>query len=219
MHVPHTPPADPRRNAAARRAQLVSAAITVFSRVGFHRATVKEITSTAGMSAGLPYQYVQDKHDLLFLALQHIVEANRRELPSAIASSSEPLLRLARAIDAYTRVIALNRRAVLLTYRETKSLRQEDAEAIKRMELETNALIATCVEQCVRSGVLRPHHTELLVFRIIVAAHAWALKNWRLRSIVTLDQYIEQCIHACWYPLLTPRGRRRWQRLRSETAG
>lgn len=197
----------------ARRAQLVEAAIKVFSRVGFHEATVKDITDTAGVSAGLVYQYVEDKHDLLFLALRHIVETNRREIPSAIAGSADALQRLTKAIEAYTHVIAANREAVLLTYRETKSLRPDDVESIKKMELDTNALIAACVEDCVKAGYLAPSHTELLVFRVIIAAHAWALKNWRLRSIVTLEQYIEQSIHACWRPLLTAKGRRRCRQL------
>ncbi|MEP7246867.1 MAG: TetR/AcrR family transcriptional regulator [Gammaproteobacteria bacterium] len=199
--------------AVTRRAQLVKAAITVFSRVGFHEATVRQITDTAGVSAGLAYQYVADKHDLLFLALRHIVETNRREIPSAIGSSPDALLRLIRAIEAYTHVIAANREAVLLTYRETKSLRPDDVESIKKMELDTNALIAACVEECVAAGFLASHHTELLVFRIITAAHAWALKNWRLRAIVSLEEYIEQSIHACWRPLLTAKGRKRQRQL------
>lgn len=204
--------------AVTRRAQLVQAAITVFSRMGYHEATVRHIANTAGVSVGLAYQYVEDKHDLLFLALQHIVETNRREIPSAIESSADALVRLIRSVDAYTRVIAANQDAVLLTYRESKSLRPSDLEAIKKMELETNALIATCVDECIADGYLKPGHTELLVFRIITAAHAWALKYWRLRFIVTLDEYVEQSIHACWQPLLTAKGRRRHRQLMSPIA-
>lgn len=199
------------RRAVTRRAQLVKAAIIVFSRVGFHEATVRQITDTAGVSAGLAYQYVVDKHDLLFLALRHIVETNRREIPNAIGNSTNALLRLIRAIEAYTHVIANNRDAVLLTYRETKSLRPDDVESIKRMELDTNALISCCLEECVTAGYLASHHTELLTFRIITAAHVWALKNWRLRSIVSLEEYIDQSIHVCWRPLLTAKGRRRYR--------
>jgi AcrR family transcriptional regulator len=204
---------DTRTLAERRRAQLVKAAITVFSRVGFHDATVKQITDTAGVSAGLAYHYVADKHDLLFLALMHIVETNRREIPLAIETVTDPLQRLSRAIEAYTQVIAANRDAVLLTYRETKSLRVADIAAIKQMEIDTNSLIEDCVAQCVAAGYLVVPQPELLVLRIITAAHTWALKHWRLRSLVTLEQYMDSSIHACWQPLLTPRGRRHWRKL------
>ena len=62
---------------ARRRSQLVLAAIALFSRQGFHSTTVKDIAARAQVSAGLVYQYVHDKQDLLFLALLHIVERNR----------------------------------------------------------------------------------------------------------------------------------------------
>jgi len=197
-----------------RRAQLVKAAIKLFSRMGYHAATVKDIADEAGVSAGLMYQYVSDKQDLLFLALQHIVQRNKEEMPLALKGVEDPIARLYRAIDAYTRVIAANQQAVLLTYRETKSLKPEYIEQMKELELETNQLITECVTDCIRAGYLAQTHEELLVYRIIVAAHAWPLKHWRLRHIVTLDEYLEQAIHAPWMGLLLPRGTSRYEELR-----
>ncbi len=204
---------------AKRRAQLVQAAITLFSRVGYHVATVKDIADEAKVSPGLIYQYVQDKQDLLFLALLHICQRNKEEIPAALENVADPISRLHVAIDAYTRVIAANQQAVVLTYRETKSLKREYIETLKRMELETNALIANCVDECIRAGYLKRVNVELLVYRIITGAHAWALKHWRLPKIVSLDEYIEESIHSCWTTLLTAKGKRRydasWSRGRS----
>ncbi|AMG87414.1 TetR family transcriptional regulator [Bordetella parapertussis] len=197
-----------------RRAQLVKAAIKLFSRMGYHAATVKDIAQEAGVSAGLMYQYVPDKQDLLFLALQHIVQRNKEEVPSALLGVEDPIARLYRAIDAYTRVMAANQQAVLLTYRETKSLKPEYIEQMKQLELDTNRLIEACATDCIRAGYLAPTNVELLVYRIIIAAHAWPLKHWRLRRIVTLDEYLDQAIHAAWKDLLLPRGSSRYEELR-----
>jgi AcrR family transcriptional regulator len=198
---------------ARRRAQLVQAAITLFTRVGYYAATVKDIADEAGVSAGLVYQYVPDKQDLLFLALLHIVQRNKEEIPKELEGVEDPLARLYTSIDAYTRVIAANQQAVLLTYRETKSLKPEYIKRMKQLELETNALIADCVEDCIAAGYLAKTNVELLVYRIITAAHAWALKHWRLPKIVTLDEYLEQSIHAAWTALLLPKGTRRYAEL------
>lgn len=195
-----------------RRAQLVKAAIKLFSRMGYHAATVKDIAQEAGVSAGLMYQYVPDKQDLLFLALQHIVQRNKEEVPSALLGVEDPIARLYRAIDAYTRVMAANQQAVLLTYRETKSLKPEYIEQMKQLELDTNRLIEACATDCIRAGYLAPTNVELLVYRIIIAAHAWPLKHWRLRRIVTLDESLDQAIHAAWKDLLLPRGGSRYER-------
>lgn len=199
-----------------RRQQLALASIALFSRLSFHTATVKDIAEEAGVSAGLVYQYVTDKQDLLFLALMHIVQRNKEEIPAALEGVRDPILRLHAAIDAYTHVIAANAPAVLLTYRETKSLKPEYVQSMKNMEIGTNALIEACVHDCVAAGYLAETHVELLVYRIITAAHVWALKSWRLAKIVTLEEYLEHAIHACWKPFLLPKGRSRYNRLRRD---
>jgi AcrR family transcriptional regulator len=199
---------------AKRRGQLVQAAITLFSRVGYYAATVKDIADEAGVSAGLVYQYVPDKQDLLFLALLHITQRNKEEIPAALEGVEDPLLRLYLSIDAYTRIIAANRQAVLLTYRETKSLKPEYIERMKELELETNALIADCVQDCIEAGYLANTHVELLVYRIITGAHTWALKYWRLPKIISLDKYLEESIHSCWTALLLAKGQRHYAELK-----
>jgi AcrR family transcriptional regulator len=203
---------------AKRRTQLVEAAIELFSRVGYHGATVKDVADEAGVSAGLVYQYVPDKQDLLFLCILHIVQRNKQEIPAALEGIDDPLQRLNAAVDAYSRVIAANQHAVLLTYRETKSLKREYIEVMKRMELETNALIANCIDECIRSRHMVATNVELLVYRIITGAHAWALKHWRLPKIVSLDEYLQQSIHSCWTVFLTAKGKRRYAELRLEDA-
>lgn len=199
-----------------RRNQLALAAITLFSREGFHKSTVKDIADEAGVSAGLVYQYVSDKQDLLFLALLHIVQRNKEEIPAAIEGITDPIVRLHAAIDAYARIIAANRQAVLLTYRETKSLKPEYIEQMKQLELETNGFIEACMNECIAAGYLQETHVELLVYRIITAAHAWALKHWRLANIVSLDAYLDQAIHACWKPLLSAKGTRHYEKLKRD---
>jgi AcrR family transcriptional regulator len=197
---------------AKRRSQLVSAAIKLFSRQGFYSTTVKDIASAARVSAGLVYQYVRDKQDLLFLSLLHIVEKNRQEIPTALEGVTDPILRLSRAIEAYTRVMDANRDAVLLTYRESKSLTRQYKEELKSMETDTNKLISACIEDCIRAGYLRKVKVELLTYHLVVLAHAWALKHWRLRDITTLDDYIRISLHPVWESLLTAKGMQRYRR-------
>jgi AcrR family transcriptional regulator len=198
---------------AKRRSQLIQAAISVFSEVGYHAATVKDVADEAGVSAGLIYQYVPDKHELLFLCLMHIVERNKEEIPSVLRNIKEPMARLHASIDAYARVIAANPSAVQLTYRESKSLKREHIDTLKRMELETNALIANCIDECVRAGLMMEMNVELVVYRIITTSHGWDLKHWRLSKIVSFDEYLDQSIHACWSPYLTAKGKRRFVEL------
>lgn len=203
---------------AKRMQQLALASIALFSRLGYHTATVKDIAKEAGVSPGLIYQYVSDKQDLLFLALLHITHRNKEEIPAAIKDLEDPILRTNAAIESYTKVIAANAEAVILTYRESKSLKREYIEQLKQLELDTNFLIEQCLQECIDAGYLAPTNVELLVYRIIIGAHGWVVKRWRLSKIMSLRQYLDEAIHPCWRELLLPKGRRHFKKLVKEGA-
>lgn len=189
-----------------RRAQFVRTAITLFSRKGYHAATVKDIAEATGVSPGLIYQYVTDKEDILFLALQLIVHTNKRAVPAAMSKAKHPVHKFVAGFKAYCSVIDANRDATILTYRETKSLRADQREAIKNMEIESNELIGRCVKLCIDGGYFRPIDIELFVYHAIMVAHTWALKYWRFKHTRTLDKYVSANLDFLMRAVVTDEG-------------
>jgi AcrR family transcriptional regulator len=63
---------------AARRTQILDAAITVFSEKGFHRATIKEIARVAGIADGTIYTYFASKDEVLLAVLDRLNETTER---------------------------------------------------------------------------------------------------------------------------------------------
>lgn len=191
----------------ARRSQFVRSAIRVFCTKGYHTATIKEIAKDAGVSPGLIYQYVTDKEEILFLALQLIVFTLKQGLPEASDSTENPVEKFYACFEAYCRVIDGSRHASILTYRETHSLTPEHKNFIKEMELETNEIIARVVRECIDEGYFTPVNVELFVYHTIVTAHAWALKHWRLSRVTTIDEYIATNAEFLLASVLTEKGR------------
>lgn len=64
--------------AEARREQVLDAATKVFAERGFHKATIKQIASEAGVSDGTIYNYFTDKSELLLGLLDRINETDGR---------------------------------------------------------------------------------------------------------------------------------------------
>jgi AcrR family transcriptional regulator len=62
------------RRAAARKAQILAAAATVFAEKGFHRAKTKEIAEAADVSEGTLYNYFDSKEDILFGIMARLAE-------------------------------------------------------------------------------------------------------------------------------------------------
>lgn len=209
---------DDARLIERRRSQLVAAAAQCFGADGFHRTTIKDIAAVAGFSPGLVYTYVREKEDVLFLVIVSLLETYAREIPEAIAGKTDPLDRFCAAVEAYCKTVGRNVEATALAYRETKSLSRERQKELMRLELSTNRMISNCLEECIRAGYCRPVNLELVTYRIVLLAHAWALKSWHFKRITTLAEYIREGLDLFLHALLTKAGWRRWQALaRSET--
>ncbi len=196
-----------------RRNQIIAAAVELFSHRGYYRTTILDVAQKAGVSAGLIYQYVSDKDDVLLLVLLSVLESYQLEIPAALEGLSDPLERWIAAIRAYCRVVNNQREATVLTYRSTKSLPRERRQRIKQLEIETNAMIADCLRDCIDAGLFRPVNLDLTAYQMVTFAHTWALKHWRLKDVCTLDQYLDNGLDFFAHALLTPKGWRRYQAL------
>jgi AcrR family transcriptional regulator len=196
-----------------RRGQIIAAAVELFSHQGFYRTTIMDIARKAGVSAGLIYQYVTDKEDVLLLTLLSVLDSYKQEIPLALEGLTDPLERFFAAIAAYCRVVDQRREATVLAYRSTKSLPDDRRQLIKQHELDTNELIARCLRDCIEAGLFRPVKVDLATYQMVTFAHGWALKHWRLKELCGLEDYIAEGLDFFAHALLTPKGWRRYRKL------
>jgi len=199
-----------------RRAQLTRAAIACFSERGYHPTTIRDVAQRADVSIGLIYQYVGDKEDLLFMALQEVLDTYMRQIPMALEGITEPVQRFCTAVRAYCRVNGASVDATVLAYRETKSLRKERRTSIMQKELETNELIAACVRDCFDAGLFEAVDVDMFVYQIVMFCHTWALKAWHFAAAMDVDTYIERGLKLMLRGVLTRSGERRMQLLEAE---
>ncbi len=192
-----------------RRAQFIEAAIELFGQRGYHVTTIRDIAQAAGVSIGLIYQYVEDKEDILFLALMQVLDQYINEIPTAVGQANGPLEKIIAAVGAYIRIIDGNVNATVLAYRETKSLRKERRLLIQQKELESNALITDCLSQGMTAGIFAADtDVEMMTYQIVMFSHAWALKAWRFRGMMSVEEYINRGLKMILGAALTPRGKR-----------
>ena len=75
-----------------KRQGIMEAAITVFSRTGYHRAKIKDIADEAGVGKGTVYEYFETKEDLFLqageLLFDQYVETQKMSM-DAVADSKE----------------------------------------------------------------------------------------------------------------------------------
>ncbi|EJW11392.1 Transcriptional regulator, TetR family [Rhodovulum sp. PH10] len=175
-----------------RRKQIVGAAVHLFSRKGYYRTTMQEIARRARMSAGLIYHYARTKEDVLLLALLHVINTYREQVPPALEGIDDPLARFRAVHAAFCRVVAENIDATVLVYRSTNSLPSEQRAIVKRGELETGEMIAQTIRDCMAAGLFRDLDVELATYQVLMNVHMWALKNWHLKTRFDVDAYIAE---------------------------
>jgi AcrR family transcriptional regulator len=93
------------REAAVRR-RVFEAAISVFERRGFERASMTAIAAEAGLSSGAIYTYFGSKEELFLATFGSLVEDQERALTEAIAHSPETSQAIELAVDYMTHVAA-----------------------------------------------------------------------------------------------------------------
>jgi AcrR family transcriptional regulator len=178
---------------AKRRAQVIEVATKMFASKGFHGTKIKDVAEAAGVSPGLIYQYFEEKHDILFLAILAVISEKLQRLRRAMEANGSPVERLKAVIAEYIRINSENHHAVILIYREIQCLPRHYIIELQSLEVETNAIIAEAVGDGVKAGVFKRTDKDFVSHVIVTLAQAWATKHWRLKDRGTLEHYIDEC--------------------------
>jgi AcrR family transcriptional regulator len=143
---------------------------------------------------------------VLLLALMHVINTYREQVPPALAGLGDPLERFRAVYAAFCRVVADNIDATVLVYRSTNSLPADQRDIVKRGELETGAMIADTIRDCVAAKLFRDVDVDLATFQVLMSVHMWALKNWHFKARIDLDAYIAGSVDTLVRGFATPTG-------------
>jgi AcrR family transcriptional regulator len=205
--IGHTGQVYDERKFRRRREQIIAAAVQLFAEKGYHKTRVQDIASRAGVSAGLIYQYVQDKETLLLLSILDVLDSYATELPLAVRGIEDPLERCRAAFSAYCKVVDERREATVLAYVSTISLAPKQRQLIKDAERDTNNMIGGYIQACIDQGLFRQVDCELATYQLVMYAHAWALKHWQFKKRFDLATYVDQGLDLFMHSMLTEKGR------------
>jgi AcrR family transcriptional regulator len=176
---------------SSRRRQVLDAAVKVMGQKGFHQMSMQDLAAEADVSVGLIYKYFAGKEDLLLATIVRIQDAFRDQLaPVMEAAGDDPVERLAAGIRRYIEIVDENLDAVVLTYRESRTLDVAGRAQIKELEITTAAPLRATIQAGISDGTFIDVDVDIMAFDIMLLAHGWALKHWHFGSLYSLDEYI-----------------------------
>jgi AcrR family transcriptional regulator len=116
-----------------RRAQLLVAALEVFTAAGYHSAAMDEIADRAKVSKPVLYQHFPSKLDLYLAVLDLHIDSLVFAIQKAIAANRENSARVAATVEAYFGFIDSEGEAFRLLFESDMNVEPQVRERLNRM--------------------------------------------------------------------------------------
>lgn len=154
---------------------MLDAAIAVFSRRGFHLASMDDIAEVAGVSKPMIYAYLGSKDDLFIACIRREAQRLMELITAAVPAGAAPQERLCRGLLAFFEFVTEHRDGWIVLYRQARvhgTFAGEIATARRRIIVMVAGLLA-----CSSDDDSRARATPL-AYALVGAAEA--LSDWGL---------------------------------------
>ena len=128
-----------------RRAQLLVAALEVFTVAGYHSTAMDEIADRANVSKPVLYQHFPSKLELYLAVLDMHIDSLVFAIQKAIASNRENSSRVAATVEAYFGFIDSEGEAFRLLFESDMSLEPQVRERLNRMTYDCAAAVSAVI--------------------------------------------------------------------------
>jgi AcrR family transcriptional regulator len=185
----------PDQAPAAGETAILAAATQVFSREGYHGASIREIAKSAGMSSASLYHHFGSKQGLLF----RIVEKGMDELldrtrEAVEAVGDDPEARLRAVVAVHVRIHAIRRERALLTTREMRNLKPAQRRTMREKFRQQQRFFDQAVLDGVEKGVFhtdRPLEAARAIASMCTAVAGWFKPKGGLSPDEVADMYTD----------------------------
>ena len=128
-----------------RRAQLLAAALEVFTAAGYHAAAMDEIADRAQVSKPVLYQHFPSKLDLYLAVLDLHIDALIFDIQKAVSSTKDNSDRVKATVTAYFDFITREGEAFRLLFESDMSVEPQVRERLNRMTYDCAAAFSAVI--------------------------------------------------------------------------
>ncbi|HWR45463.1 TetR/AcrR family transcriptional regulator [Sporomusa sp.] len=161
-----------------KRQQILDAAYTVFSRKGYHRATVDEIIALADTGKGTVYNYFVSKEQLFYTLIKERSSKFEAELNMIATLAELPLIKIKKAIKVFLEFYVANADLWRVLMHEMRGLGHESScfteaqrEKYRERFVHTIGILENILQEGIEQGAIRQcdvHKAAHGLFSVIV---------------------------------------------------
>jgi AcrR family transcriptional regulator len=159
-----------------RKDDVVAAAITLFSRKGYHSTTVRDIAEESGMLSGSLYAHIASKEELLYQIVLQAAERFMAGITPIVSGPGTAAAKLRAAMGAHLQVMAGDRDAAAIFLHEWKALTGDRRALVAARRREYERQFAAIIGQGIAGGEFRAVE-EKFARLLVLSAVNW-LYEW-----------------------------------------
>jgi AcrR family transcriptional regulator len=178
-----------------RRAQLLAAALEVFTAAGYHSAAMDEIADRAGVSKPVLYQHFPSKLDLYLAVLDTHIDSLVFAIQRAIQSTPDNAKRVQATIAAYFDFIEAEGEAFRLLFESDMNVEPAVRERLNRMTYDCAAAVSAVIS--LDTGL--PQEAAMLLGVGLIGSTQVTARHWLERdSKLSRDQAQSLVTNIIW---------------------
>lgn len=180
-----------------RTSELLEAARSVFSKKGFHDATIDDVAHKAGVAKGTVYLYFKSKQEIYLSALRDGIELLIREMRAEAAAAGTAEAKLRKLIATKIAYFDKHRDFFRIFQSELGRMEKTMAEC-KDLYFEQAQIIEEVLKQGVKEGVLQKVNTRKAAFAVTDLTRGVAIQRLFGWSKTRLDEEVEFIMCLLW---------------------
>ncbi len=162
---------------AVREQQMLDAAVRVFSRRGFHAASVDEIAEAAGISKPMVYAYLGTKEELFIACLDREGVRLMEAVAAAAGEDLAPDEQLWRGLRAFFGFVAAHRDGWTVLYRQARG-QEPFAGVLAQLRARMAELVSGMLARASAAAGLEARVDEVATTGYALVGAAEALADW-----------------------------------------
>ena len=166
-----------QKNKSEKYQIILNSAGAVFAEYGFHKATISQIASQAGVADGTLYLYFKNKDDILYQYISYKTEVVFEKMRAAVEKGKNAEEKLRLLIRCHLEEFQNDKSMAVNFLSEARYLRdiQSQIKDISKMYLD---LLSEIIEQGQIEGAMRQDLFVGLVKRFILGAVEGVISTW-----------------------------------------
>ena len=185
--------------AAQRETAIRAAALRIFRRKGYDRASMQEIADAVGLHKGSLYYYVASKEELLVRLFEGRAEQVLADVDAAASGAGTPRERLRAMVRVYVLGVLRNLDSVHVYLREEHSLPPAELQQVHREQGAMRDQFERVIVEGTRTGDFAERDPKLAALALLgmcTWVHRWYRPRGRLTEAAIADDYAERAVRV-----------------------